>query len=102
MEEDKHKKAKKRVYIFASAVFGLLLSFMVHAGLEIIAINLLISDFDKYSFGLTWEQLFAIHYILSVVLAIAGVIFGLWIGFRWHRLIYEENRGGLIKNIMKN
>jgi hypothetical protein len=55
-------------------------------------INLLVSDFSKYGLGFSWDQWFRIHYIGTVILFIAGVLFGFWQGKFWWRRIYEKKR----------
>lgn len=90
---------KKLIYILFSALLGLLLSFLVHALLEIAVINLLVFNFEKYSLGLSWNDLLLAHFILSIILAAGGLALGLWLGFRWWRYIYVEKKysGGWFK-----
>jgi len=81
---------KRNIYIFAFVVLGILLQFLVHAGLEIWYIGLLIPDFDTYSLGFSWEQWIMIHTIGTVILLIVGVLLGLWQGKYWWKRIYER------------
>ena len=62
---------KEIFYITAFAVLGIELQFLAHAGLEVWYIGLLLDDFQKYNLGFSWEQLEAIHIILSIVLLAA-------------------------------
>ncbi len=82
---------KKPVYILAFSFLGVLVQFLVHAGIEVWYIGLLLKDFPRYGLGLTWEQWMMIHSIGSVLLFIAGA----WLGFRqgqyWWRKIYVEH-----------
>ena len=82
---------KKRIYIILFTLLGLGIQFLVHAWIEIWYIDLLLRDFEKYSFGFTWRQWFLIHHVASAILLIAGVAFGFWQGKYWWRRIYEKN-----------
>ena len=81
---------KKKFYIGVFVVLGVLLQFLLHAGIEIWYIKLLLQGFPKYSLGLSWSQWFLIHHIGSIVLFIAGILFGFWQGNFWWRKIYER------------
>lgn len=81
---------KKIIYITTFTILGLWLQFLIHVILEISYINLLLRDFSKYSFGLSWEQWIQIHHFGAAVLVIAGLIFGFWQGVFWWRKIYEK------------
>jgi len=83
-------KMKKSIYIIAFTFLGVLLQLLIHGLVEIWYIGLLISDFPKYSFGLSWSQWFIIHHIGTVVLFVAGALLGYWQGKFWWRKIYEK------------
>lgn len=78
----------KYIYIAAFTILGIFLQFLIHAGIEIWYIGLLISDFATYSMGFTWTQWVIIHNVATVVLHIAGAIFGYWQGRYWWKRIY--------------
>jgi len=82
--------SKRTIYITSFTVLGILLSTIVHAGVEIPVINLLVADFDRYGLGLTWAQWFWVHHVGTVILWIAGALFGYWQGKHWWRVIYEH------------
>ena len=82
---------KKRIYIILFTLLGLEIQFLVHAWIEIWYIDLLLRDFEKYSFGLSWRQWFLIHHVASAILLIAGIALGFWQGKYWWRRIYEKN-----------
>lgn len=73
-------------------ILGILVGFLIHALIEIIYINLLLSDFSKWGFGLAHSQWFTIHYYYSVITFVLGAGLGLWQGFYWWRIIYVEER----------
>lgn len=81
---------KKIIYIISFTFLGLLLQILVHAGIEILYIKMLGKDFDKYSLGLSWNQLVTVHYIGSILLVIAGILFGFWQGKYWWKRLYEN------------
>ena len=72
----KEVNVKKAIYIFFCAILGLILSFIAHAVLEMMIINLLVSDFQTYGLGLSWETWFIIHAALTPILVLAGIAFG--------------------------
>ena len=81
---------KRKFYIAAFVFLGILLQFLIHAWIEIWYIDLLLTDFQKYGFGLSWESWEMIHHGLSVVLLLSGGIFGFWQGKYWWKRIYVE------------
>lgn len=82
---------KRVIYIIAFTGLGILLQFLVHAGVEVWYIGLLLKDFPKYGLGLSWDQWLWVHHIGSVLLFIAGAFFGYAQGKYWWRKIYEEH-----------
>lgn len=84
--------AKKYFYIISFAFFGFLLQFLVHGLIETWYIGLLLSDFPKYGFGLSWDRWFLIHHILTVILLIAGVVSGFFGGKFWWKKLYEDKK----------
>ena len=84
--------SKRTIYITSFTVLGILLSTIVHAGVEIPVINLLVADFDRYSLGLTWAQWFWVHHVGTVFLGILGTLFGYWQGRHWWQVIYVEGK----------
>lgn len=79
---------KKFIYIALCGVLGIFLSTILHALLEILIIRLVLLDFDKYSLGLDWPEILLVHLVFTVVLALAGFFFGVWLGFKWWRKVY--------------
>lgn len=81
---------KKSLYIFLFALLGVFLQFIPHGLLEIWYIGLLLKDFSRYGFGLSWDAWVMIHNVGTVFLLAAGVGFGFWQGKFWWKKIYEE------------
>lgn len=92
---------KRTVYLISFTILGLLLATIVHAIIEIPVINLLVSDFDRYSLGLTWEQWFMIHHAGTVTLWLAGVLFGYWQGKYWWTVIYKHGKKTPLQRLFK-
>lgn len=90
---------KKFIYILSTIILGILLSFMVHAIIELLVIWLLVGDIDKYGLGLTWDQLMLVHSIFTFVLFVIGLIGGILFGYRWWKIIYidKKYRGKFLK-----
>lgn len=85
---------EKRIYITLFVFLGILLQFLVHAFLEIWYIDLLVSDFQSYSFGFSWSEWVLIHHIGSVALLVLGVLFGFWQGkFWWNKIYVKKSKG---------
>ena len=83
---------KRIVYIASFTILGILLSFLVHAAIEIPVINLLLADFDTYGMGLTWRQWETVHNVGTVVLLALGIIAGYMQGVYWWNIIYVRRK----------
>ena len=93
---------KKIIYIALFVLLGIILQGLIHIGLEIWWIGLLVKNFDKYSLGMSWAQLFSLHSILTIILFVIGIVFGLWQGFFWWKIIYVEKKLQKLRNRYKN
>ena len=83
---------KRVIYIILFTILGILLQFLAHALLETWYANLLLADFVKYSFGLSWEKWwYVVHGVGSVALLVAGAVFGFWQGRYWWERIYMKH-----------
>lgn len=83
-------KIKKNIYIALFAGLGVLISFLIHAAIEIWYIGLLLQDFSKYGLGLSWPQWHLIHGIGTVILLVGGIFFGYTQGRYWWKILYEK------------
>ena len=80
---------KKAIYIIFSTLLGILLSFILHAGIEVLYI--------RYSEKVNWNSVFgkglcALPVWLQIGLFIFGAVFGFLLGLFWWRLVYIEKR----------
>jgi len=83
---------KKQIYIVLSVILFILLSFLIHATLEIGMISFLTKDFQKYGLGLSWADWFAVHYVGTIILLVLAIIAGYFIGQRWWNYIYIQKK----------
>lgn len=82
-------KTKKTIYLIAAMVLGLLLSLIAHAELEMWYIRqMLASGTPPVSFG---GQEF-LPPLVSLLLAVFGLLFGYVLGQRWWQIVYVEKR----------
>jgi len=79
---------KKKIYIGLFVFLGFLLQFIVHGVAEMLYIKLMTSDYDRWSFGWDWNTWLWIHNISSLVLVVAGILFGYVQGKYWWNRIY--------------
>ena len=92
---------KRSVYDALSVVLGVLLSFVIHALVEQIYIALLLSDFTRWSLGLSWEALLLIHHVFSLLLLVGGCVGGYYLGVYWWNLVYIQKKKGLFFNVVE-
>lgn len=85
---------KKITYISLFVFLGILVSFLIHGILEIIAIEFLLADFDRYNLGLSWAQWFSVHKWGSWLLLLLSVGAGFWQGKHWWHVLYEKSGMG--------
>lgn len=83
---------KKTVYIISFTALGMLLQFLLHAFVEMWYIGLLLRDFAAFGFGLSWDDWFMIHAILTAIFFIGGATIGFYAGKKWWQIIYVEQR----------
>lgn len=83
-------KLKKNFYIFLFIILGVLISFLIHAAVEIWYANLLAADFPKYGLDLNWPQWDMINNISMDILSLGGILFGFLQGKYWWKVLYEN------------
>jgi len=81
---------KKNIYIALFTLLGVLVGFLIHAIIEIPAIFLLVSDFEKWNLGLSWESWIFVHNVWAILLFLIGVTFGYKQGKHWWKVIYID------------
>lgn len=83
---------KKFIYLCLSIFLFVLLSFLLHAAIEIGAIALLTKDFNAYNLGLSWPSWFLVHRIGTIVLLVLAIVAGYGVGQRWWQYIYVDKK----------
>lgn len=81
---------KKVFYVALFTLLGIITSFLIHALIEIPIIWLLLSDFERWGLGLSWDTWETVHSISSITLFIIGVVVGLKFGKHFWRVIYVD------------
>lgn len=84
-------------YIIAFTVLGILVQFLFHAALEIQVIKFFTEVASSEAFGLSWNILFLIHHIGSIVLLGAGMYVGFREGQYWWRELYVRRKSSFWK-----
>jgi hypothetical protein len=85
---------KRALYIISFTFLGLLLSFVLHALLEIWYIKMLVANFARYGLGMDWKTWFQLHYYWSGSMLLLGGLWGFIAGKYWWRRIYILNKYG--------
>jgi hypothetical protein len=91
---------KKAFYIFCCVILGILLSFILHVIIELPIIFIMVTDMSRYSFGLSWNELMAVHWMFTGLMLAGGMFFGYRAGKRWWKYIYIDKKyGGIVKKL---
>ena len=96
---------KRQVYLISFTFLGLLLGLLAEAIIELCYTTLLLADFNRFSFGLSWSGLFQIRNFLAAAVILGSGWWGYSSGVYWWHQIYElkifSNRQWFKKNHMK-
>jgi hypothetical protein len=82
-------KLKKTIYIILTIILGLVLSFFVHAAIEIIYINHLLEKGNLPEPSSLTHQCY-LPSALQIILLLAGLLGGYFLGHFWWQKIYER------------
>ena len=74
---------KRSFYIAAFGFFGLLVATLVHAGVEIVALQIIFGNPEQFSDTFWWQSWQVIHDSVSATLWIIGLAVGLYLGKIW-------------------
>ncbi len=81
----------KFVYLMASLVAWFLLGILVHWLLEMPILYFLSLDFERYSFGFSYNQLLALHTVFTLVIILASISSGIYFGLKWYDKVYQRS-----------
>lgn len=84
-------KAKKTTYLALAVLLGLILSFLVHAAIEIIYINHLLEEGILPQPSSLTHQCY-LPSVLQIILLLAGLLGGYFLGRFWWQKVYIEKR----------
>ena len=74
---------KKALYIFSFILFGLILATIVHAILELVALQIIFGNPEQFANTAWWRQWHFIHGAASNFLWLVGLIAGGHYGFKY-------------------
>jgi len=75
---------RKIFYISVCGFLGLLTATLIHAGVELFALDLIFNNPARFSETVWWQEWELIHGVASAVLWIGGLLFGLAAGRAWY------------------
>jgi hypothetical protein len=81
---------KKYTYITGFTLMGVLVSFILHGLIELLVIELLLTDFQRFNLGIGWDGWFRIHAVGGTVLFLVCAGLGLQQGVYWWSAVYEN------------
>jgi H+/Cl- antiporter ClcA len=84
----KPTKLKHIIYLIASTILGVLLSFLVHVWIELVYLDYA----TDHARTVRWYGGCSLPWIWQIILPIIGVVGGLWLGRWWWRVLYVEQR----------
>ena len=79
-------KLKKTVYLFTTTILGAMLSFIIHALIEISYLSWAL----KNNYNVTFYNGCALHPVIQIALWIIGIVGGFLLGRFWWRKVYIE------------
>ncbi len=85
---------KRYFYIAAFMFLGLLVSMLVHAGIEIPTLMLITRNPDTIVVNYIWQNWWLFHGVGGKALSLAFVIFGFILGRKFWQVLYVEKRYG--------
>ena len=89
---------KKSLYIFLTALLGVLLFLMLHRIWVFFYLYLLAGNYITTS--LNYYQFLVLDYTTLLMAMVLGAWYGIWLGMYWFRKVYEEgSHGGFIQHI---
>lgn len=74
---------KQMFYIFACGFLGLIVSTLMHAGIEMVAIQIIFGHPEMYFNTVWWQKWEVIHAYGSGALWVMGFVTGLYLGHKW-------------------
>ena len=83
---------KRKVYVVLFTLLGLQFGFFAHMLLEVWWIKLLLADYGKYGFGLTWKDWEMVHmYGVPFLMILFGAL-GYLEGVKFWKILYVDQK----------
>ncbi len=92
----------KFIYLIASLLVWLLLGMLVHWLLEMPILYFLSLDFERYSFGFSYNQLLALHTVFTLVIILASISSGIYFGLRWYDKVYRHRARAKKRRVLRS
>jgi hypothetical protein len=83
---------KRNLYVGLFVCLGLMVFYFIYVLSTVGTIFLLLLDFKRYSFGLSWEVWHNIGTAWLILCLIAGALVGYGLGKYWWRYIYVDKK----------
>jgi len=93
--------AKKSLYLFLTALLGVLLFSIVHQIVYFIYLYML--NTGIVTTGMSYVEFLAIEYITLTITLMLGAWYGIWLGLYWYEKVYEEkSHKGFVHHLAVN
>lgn len=89
MTQKSSQNVKRSVYLVAFTTLGLTFGALIASLLELYYTKLLLIDFDSYSYGLSWTDIFYLRDFFAVLVLVLSGWWGYCAGKYWWHQIYE-------------
>lgn len=83
-------KPKKIIYLIASTFLGLLLSFIAHAGIEMVYLSWALKAYDTAGYPVTFYGGCALPPAFQAFIWVLGIVGGFFLGKFWWQKVYIE------------
>jgi hypothetical protein len=74
---------RKFFYISAFGFLGLVVATVLHALIEIPALKIIFDNPERFANTIWWQQWYAIHWSISILLWVVGLVVGVRLGVRY-------------------
>ena len=85
---------KRYFYIVAFMLLGYLISFLVHAGIEILILSVIMGNYEVYGDSFFWWNWTLFHRVGGILLSLGGLSLGWFLGRKFWQILYVEQRYG--------
>ncbi len=95
--------AKKSLYLFLTALMGMLLFLVIHRLIVFAYLMLLYYNYPAFSFGLNLFEFMLFDYITLIMSLLFGMWYGIWLGQGWFEAVYEGGgHSGFFGHILRH